>query len=706
MPILPNRDELRVEFDAAVQELIDKNRTNPLLTSKWYSQIGDSVFDACYRALGDVCEVKVTKRGFPGTPHAPSAARLHVVSAPVGAGKTSFSEAFIVALVKLSERDPNHPYGCLFVVDQITRADQIYRELDALIPGKVAVWSSEHDPGCTERTKVPHPAATFTKDQLKDRPAAVVTHAFFRGKGSYKAREVLHQGHTVPRALTVVDERIEEVTVYDVELSAAQHVRELVQRDENAVAHVGPRMDALVDFMHQRSLVVGGGSLEKPTTDREAWSKAERELQWFPTSAATAYAKTLGTDSSALPVFGFAKAVAEGYAYITRNKGDGSRYIGYKYNLEIASGTVLLDATSDIDGVSLLCPWREHQEVPRARYDNLQIVHVPAPPTIRKKRLSQHLKSLKNRKEYVDWMVSTIVEQVRPGQRALVVCKKTLFDNENVPAWPLGDPRHGDHDLYTKNWGWDVDGRKLCAIHWGTGIGENTWNEADVVLLFDEFWLPRRTVIATTQGLRHHKATEGDLGNMGAMNSKAPAVDIIEEGHRLRWTKQMALRGRGRSYDAKGVCGHQKLVCSGDFKKLLAHSEALFPGAQIQIVSPEDGGKQTQADAFLAILSRPKLPPKLTTQWIGQQMKRPWRDVSKHVLKQEAVLKAIENLGWTYVPNRGCKGACFVRRQDEAVETRTESNHEGASPMSLLGRGPADHELGEIFRRALIGQPM
>ena len=257
MPILPNRDELRVEFDAAVQELIDKNLTNPLLTSRWYTQIGDSVFDACHRALGDVCEVKAPKRGFPGTPHAPSPARLHVVSAPVGGGKTSFSEAFIVALVKLSERDPNHPYGCLFVVDQITRADQIYRELDALIPGKVAVWSSEHDPGCTERTKVPHPAGRFTKDQLKGRPVAVVTHAFFRGKGSYKAREVLHQGYTVPRALTVVDERIEEVTVYDVELSAAQHVRELVQRDENAVAHVGPRMDALVDFMHQRSLVVG-----------------------------------------------------------------------------------------------------------------------------------------------------------------------------------------------------------------------------------------------------------------------------------------------------------------------------------------------------------------------------------------------------------------------------------------------------------------
>jgi hypothetical protein len=241
-----------------------------------------------------------------------------------------------------------------------------------------------------------------------------------------------------------------------------------------------------------------------------------------------------------------------------------------------------------------------------------------------------------------------------------VVCRKPLFDNRCVPNWPEKDGRHDTPELFTKHYGWNIGGRKLSAIHWGTGIGENHWKDADVVLLFGEFWLPRRTVIATTQGLRRHKATEGDLGNMGAANSKAPAVDTIQDGHLLRWTKQMALRGRGRSYDEHGVCGHQKLVCSGDFKKLLYHSDELFPGAETEYFAGVDCG-QTQAEAFLALLSRPDLPPKLTQRWIGEQLKTPWRAVSKHIMPREDVQRALRNKGWEYVPHKGRGGSYFQR---------------------------------------------
>jgi hypothetical protein len=411
MSTIPNRDALREEFNAAVQELLDKKLTNPMLTTPWYTQIGDSLFNACYRALEDACQGNRTK-GFPGTPYSTSGTRLHVVSAPVGSGKTSFSIAFIAAVVRAAEGDEETPYGCLFVVDQITRAEGVYRDLNALLPGKVAVWSSEHDPGCKERTKVPDPAGTYTKDQLKDYPVAVVTHAFFSGKGSYKARQVLNRGHMQPRALTVIDERIEAVTVYDVELSAAHEVRELIQQDDDA-AHIIPHMNALVDFMHLRDRS-GGGTLEKPTTNAEAWEKAKRDLQWFNTPSARAYAKQHGGKDNITAVFGFARSVAIDYAFINRQQG--THFVGYENNFEITPGTVLLDATSDIDGVSQISPYRVHQEVPKARYDNLQIVHVPA---LTKKRLGQYLRSYKNRKAYVTWMVSTIVEQVEPGQKAL-----------------------------------------------------------------------------------------------------------------------------------------------------------------------------------------------------------------------------------------------------------------------------------------------
>ena len=97
MSILPNCDELRVEFHTAVQELLEKRLTNPNLDKGWYSKIGDSLFDACYHALEDACHPDAHK-GFAGSPYAVSKyARMHVVAAPVGSGKTSFSLAFIVS---------------------------------------------------------------------------------------------------------------------------------------------------------------------------------------------------------------------------------------------------------------------------------------------------------------------------------------------------------------------------------------------------------------------------------------------------------------------------------------------------------------------------------------------------------------------------------------------------------------------------------
>ena len=90
MPTLPSRDVLRAEFDAAVLEL-DRSRPGSNLTTDFYSRIGDSVFEAGYSALADTC-------GAEGKPKA----RLHVVSAPVGSGKTSFSLALVAAVTRLA----------------------------------------------------------------------------------------------------------------------------------------------------------------------------------------------------------------------------------------------------------------------------------------------------------------------------------------------------------------------------------------------------------------------------------------------------------------------------------------------------------------------------------------------------------------------------------------------------------------------------
>jgi hypothetical protein len=140
--------------------------------------------------------------------------------------------ALITAVVRLHCKDPSAPFPCLWVVDQMPKADEVFRNLNQLLPGKVAVWSTDHDSQCNSPTKVQHTTAPCTKDDLQHYPVAIVTHAFFGGKGNHKPRQMLHGGELRPRALTVIDERPEEVRVYNIELSAAQGVRELVQAND------------------------------------------------------------------------------------------------------------------------------------------------------------------------------------------------------------------------------------------------------------------------------------------------------------------------------------------------------------------------------------------------------------------------------------------------------------------------------------------
>ena len=217
LPTVPDRDALRALYDEAVKQ-INPSRPTIDLTTGFYAETASSVFEAGYLALSDYCKG-------PAGPH-----RLHTVSAPAGGGKTSFSYALMLAVTKYAEQTPGAPYGCVFVVDQIPKADEAFIELHALAPGKVAVWTTEHDPRCKNRTRVPHPAAEFTKDQLRHYPIIVVTHAFYNGKDGNKAHIFVRDKHVQSgRALTVVDERPEEVEHYEITLTEAQGIREKLE---------------------------------------------------------------------------------------------------------------------------------------------------------------------------------------------------------------------------------------------------------------------------------------------------------------------------------------------------------------------------------------------------------------------------------------------------------------------------------------------
>jgi hypothetical protein len=646
LPTVPDREALKKLYDEAVSE-INTSRPSIDLTTGFYAETRDAVFEASFLALSDHCKGPTGPR------------RVHVVSAPAGGGKTSFSCAFMVALTRHAESNVEAPYGCVFVVDQIRKADDTFRELNALMPGKVAVWTTEHDRGCKARTRVPNPAAEFTKDELRLYPIIVVTHAFYNGVKGNKAHLVSRNGiFSNSRALIVVDERPEEVELYEITLKEAQDVREKLAAKR---PELNEPLDKLLLFMMPHTFTSGANVITR-TSDHFSPEFIAEQLQWFITKEAEFVLKNYSTEIPGLDqVFGFARALTLGCAFAAPS-GQVVRFVGWQSKLIVRQGTVLLDATADIDGVSQICPWREHIKVPQAHYGNLSIIHVPQHT---KTRLSEYLKKAVNQRAYVGYMIDIIKQHMQPGERGLVICKKVLFDAERVPNWPEGDPRFKDAESYTKRYEWDIEGRKLCATYWGTGIGSNDWKDADVVFLFDEFYVPRRVSAATVQGLRGHRANEGDLATMSTLNSKAHGVDIIAEGNRLRWTKQLALRGKGRSYDVHGMCGKQRLVISSDLKGLVSNAKRLFPGASIATTA-DLTEETTMADVVIKILSNTQLPS-VTTKELAKLIHKPWRSVSSNVLTRE-FKSAIDALGWRYVSGKGRTGSRFERTTSDQAQ--------------------------------------
>jgi hypothetical protein len=205
----------------------------------------------------------------------------------------------------------------------------------------------------------------------------------------------------------------------------------------------------------------------------------------------------------------------------------------------------------------------------------------------------------------------------------------------------------------------------------GYGIGANHWTEADVVLLFDGHHLPRHATIAVTQGLKRASATQPPLSSMAATASLPDDVRLVRDGHLLRWTKQMALRGRSREFDESGVCGTQKLVVTGDLPLLMGNLQRVFPGAKVRredgTISPERHKKITQLDKLLRYLSTAGPPSRVDTKQIGDHFDRDWRKFSGDLTRNPDFDRLLGNAGWRYVRMRGSGGAYFERLEGVAL---------------------------------------
>ena len=518
-----------------------------------------------------------------------SRAVYRVMSAPTGSGKTTFAIAAMKAVV---ETIPDG--SCLFLCETMEQLEDMYREVITIIdPSKVGVFSTVHNIrtpiDIAERDHGITPSFQMDMSELDQKQVLLVTHRFYRDRNGYKA--MVYKGW--PRTITFIDERPNEVTVFDVTTADVKLVRDALA-DEYGVQFPGViAATSLHDYLER---VWSSGSM-----DNFEPLELPSEVLWF-TSQACADTVAAGelrvfTHEVFKSVVGLARSMAAGYAFVARfvQGQHGGRFIGYDLDMPIRPGTIVLDATADLDGVSQIADWRIHTPVPKVSFENLEVIHIGIPKDIigSGENWSSVTGNRRRAIPYGKWIMEEVERNTRPGDKVLVVTHKAIVENNYVPA---------DHRFFEQ--AYDLKGRKVCFIHWGAGVGSNRWQDANVVMLFGEFFIPRRVIVGQALGYSQKAATEQTLRPYQRPNAEPEDYAAMRDGHLDRWLKQLAMRGQARRLDQFGKCGHQRLYITADYDRISQNIDILFPGAKLtrDHLSLNMGLEKGGATALMALL--------------------------------------------------------------------------------------------------------
>ena len=478
------RDWLRAAYDAAVAK-IKAGRPGRMLGPA-FDNTADLVFEAAYTALVQHDD------GQPNGEHSAATYRMQVLSAKPGLGKSSYSNAMASAIASVGG-------GVLICCEQMESVDQRYRDLEKLMPGRVACYSTDHKKG-TKPTKVLKPAAQFTKEELANYPVIVTTHVGLKRDDARAFKDWLPNADLkwpMPRDLVIVDEMVKEIQQYAIDLQAVEGAKAAVESNSDAPSQAIAGIIALERFLQER---IGASVTWRPAIDLladEDVKDLRPWLAWFDTREAEEFAQRAKHKSIA-PVFGYAACLHRGWAYTT-TYGNETVLMGYHNGLDIDMPMLQLDGTSDINGLrGLGLKDREVLPGPSVNYAALDAV-IETPPT--RMTIAKYLGSVRNAKTYAKWLDSLIVKHAQPGQKVLVVCKKVLLglpDTEHAmyafPTWSEDSAKWGRIN-YTTEFGYRLDGRHVAVQWWGgPSSGHNAFQEADVVILADAQWEPRHKV--------------------------------------------------------------------------------------------------------------------------------------------------------------------------------------------------------------------
>lgn len=590
--------------------------------SEFAIKCNQAVFDAACNAAADV-QSNATDPA------------VHVVSSGTGTGKTTFCVS-LMAACHSSVSD----YSAAYVVATIAEAQRVYDTLAKLLPEEaVTIHTSAHaSETAAKQSEEPEVLAhlnafgTTSIAGLRKSRIVVCTHELWIREGTTDADFGIRKFNAAPRTNVFVDEFPDWTDTHAVVPSDLDELADELERVSG--------QETAAQLIHTAAntfRVQCGANNRRFDISRLLSSKDLAELSGLDLGSISnaRYPEKLQGTLDAL------KASGRGRGFLWRSKakseGDVAGHktlVTYANRFRAHPGLIFLDATAEHAPQASVFAKTRRYSGPPVDYRNLALTHIEQPK--RFDRVSSRVASQSEIKDFVGWVKETVRDHTSKDEAVLIVAPQKVAQvlvEQTVAS-----------------------GRKVHVAHWGMGIGSNEYRECGAVFLFSEYHLPRHAYLSKSLASRNRSATEGDLRQANGAHLTGQFAEDVQ-GHRLRWFKQMASRGRVRKLDANGTATPMRLYTTMGRALFLESYAELFPGApQPQRIKTDPDSPATKgkllADVLLDAMSEKK-PITLTAEEIEAGVRIQPKDLKRAFGSKQC--KPLHRHGWHWRPGNGRK---------------------------------------------------
>jgi hypothetical protein len=519
---------------------------------------------------------------------------MQAVSLGTGMGKTTSASAMLAAAAL---NDPH--FSAAYVVPTARIGEEVQQLIEARLgQGTVYLWTSYHDKNSRiELDRIIEalgqiPTRLTTKEALSMERIIIVTHETLKNEAKKGADYGVTTYKGEPRNVVFIDESPSVLDVYHTtaeELQGLHHdcsARNELQFALPTISSVVTRMSKVMEtdgdnFLTAKIISPAEFGFVDRITEDDIWNLTNDELS-----------DELRVDEGATTrnLLMFLKAASHGNVFYSKKD---RTFFSYQLHLcKSYPGYVLLDATSDLEGLVKLDTGIRSIPVPSASYENLEIYSLDMP-----KRFSYKKELIKSRelgRAYAKYIKDTVCANATVNDEVLIVLPKILLDQELIEA-----ANHPENPL-------DWSGIKINTQHWGAGVGSNKFRHKTHVFLFGDHVLGRSATVARAHawsGVGVNNAALKDAVSRRVVGKRYRPKGVYggcHDGFHLRWTKQLAMRGTARKIDGEGKANAMKLFTTMSRDLLIDVYLDLFPDAPfpkpanevIERYGEEAGGRQ------------------------------------------------------------------------------------------------------------------